>query len=93
MKAARDDNYNFMEKLIGQITHYFDHIGVAVIHLQSELKVGETIHLVGHGADFTQAVDSLQVEHAQIEVAKKGDDVGLKVSAKVKPGTEVYLVE
>ena len=83
-----------MEKLIGQITHYFGHIGVAVIKLTGgELKVGQNIHLVGHGADFTQVVDSMQVEHAQIEVAKKGDDVGLKVSAKVKPGTEVYLVE
>ena len=83
-----------MDKLIGQITHYFDHIGVAVIKLTNgELKAGETIHLVGHGADFTQVVDSMQVEHAQIEKAKKGDDVGLKVSAKVKPGTEVYLVE
>jgi putative protease len=83
-----------MEKLIGQITHYFDHIGVAVIKLSGgEPKVGATIHLVGHGADFTQVVDSMQVEHQSIEVAKKGDDVGMKVSAKVKPGTEVYLVE
>ena len=82
-----------MEKLIGHITHYFDHIGVAVIKLSASLKVGDTIHLVGHGADFTQVVDSMQVEHQAIEVAKNGDDVGLKVSAKIKPGAEVYLVE
>jgi len=82
-----------MEKTIGQITHYFDHIGVAVIKLSGELKVGDNIHVVGHGADFTQAVDSMQVEHAQIEVAKAGDDVGMKVAGKVKPGAEVFLVE
>jgi len=82
-----------MEKSIGQITHYFGHIGVAVIKLSSELKVGDNIHVVGHGADFTQTVDSMQVEHAQIEVAKAGDDVGMKVNEKVKPGAEVFLVE
>jgi putative protease len=82
-----------MEKSIGQITHYFGHIGVAVIKLSSELKVGDNIHVVGHGADFNQAVDSMQVEHAQIEVAKAGDDVGMKVNEKVKPGAEVFLVE
>jgi hypothetical protein len=82
-----------MEKLIGQITHYFGNIGVAVIKLSASLKVGDTIHLVGHGADFTQVVDSMQVEHAQIPEAKAGDDVGMKVADKIKPGAEVYLVE
>ena len=48
---------------------------------------------MGHGADFTQQVDSMQVEHEQIEKAKKGDDVGLKVDDKVKPGTEVFLAK
>ena len=81
------------EKLIGEITHFFGNIGVAVLKLEGKLKVGETIHLVGHGADFTQTVDSMQVEHENIEAAKKGDDVGLKVADKVKPGVKVYLVE
>lgn len=80
------------EKLIGQITHFFGNINVAVLKLAGELKVGNEIHLVGHGADFTQKVESMQIEHENIEAAKSGDDVGLKVDEKVKPGTEVYLV-
>jgi translation elongation factor EF-1alpha len=81
------------EKPIGKVTHYFDNIGVAVLNLTGTLKVGDEIHLVGHGADFTQKVDSMQVEHEQIKKAKKGDDVGLKVAEKAKPGTQVFLVE
>lgn len=81
------------EKAIGKITHYFGNIGVAVLKLSGKLKVDDEIHIVGHGADFTQKVDSMQVEHEQIKAAKKGDDVGLKVAEKVKPGAEVYLVE
>ena len=81
------------EKLIGKITHYFGKIGVAVLELtEGGLKTGETIHIVGHGADFEQAVESMQVEHENVETAKKGDSVGLKVDEEVKPGTEVYKV-
>jgi len=81
------------EKLIGEITHYFGKIGVAVLKLtKGSLKVGETIHLIGHGADFTQTVDSMQVEHKNVEEAKKKDDVGLKVNNVVKEGVEVYKV-
>ena len=81
------------EKSIGKVTHYFDNIGVAVLSLTAALKVGDEIHLVGHGADFTQKIESMQVEHEQIKKAKKGDDVGLKVGEKTKPGTEVFLVK
>ncbi len=81
------------EKLIGKITHFFGNIQVAVLNLSGKLKIGDEIHFIGHGVDFTQKVESMQVEHEQIESAKKGDDVGLKVSEKVKPGTEVFLVE
>ncbi len=81
------------EKLIGQVTHFYGNIEVAVLKLTGELKVGDEIHFIGHGADFTQKVESMQVEHQQIEVAKSGEQVGLKVEEKVKPGTKVYLVE
>ncbi|PJA92062.1 hypothetical protein CO134_02095 [Candidatus Kuenenbacteria bacterium CG_4_9_14_3_um_filter_39_14] len=80
------------EKLVGKVTHYFDKIGVAVFSLNGRLKVGDEIHLLGHGADFTQNVDSMQIKHQNIDRAKKGDDVGLKVSKKVKPGAQVFLV-
>lgn len=81
------------EKLIGRITHYFDKIGVAVLELtDGDLKVGETIRLVGHGADFTQTVESMQVEHQNVEKAKKGENVGLRVDEKVKEGVKVYKV-
>ena len=81
------------KKAIGKVTHYFGNVGVAVLNLTSPLKVGAEIHLLGHGADFTQSVDSMQVDHQAIQAAKKGDDVGLKVDEKVKPGTDVFLAK
>jgi len=79
------------EKQIGRIAHYFDKIGVAVIELEKPLKVGDTIHVKGATSDFTQKVDSMQVEHKDIDKAKKGDSVGLKVSEKVRPNDKVFL--
>jgi len=41
---------------------------------------------------FEQEVNSMQVEHEQVQKAKKGDEVGLKVEGKVKEGDEVYRI-
>ena len=80
------------EKKIGIITHYFGKISVGIIKLDSPLKVGDSIHIKGTHDDFTQGVDSLQIEHESVESADKGDEVGIKVIQKVHPHDEVYLV-
>ncbi len=77
-------------KLIGKITHYFGNIGVAVIELSDTLKVGDNIRIIGGETDFTQTVESMEVEHEKVEEAKKGDSVGLKVGQKVREGYKVY---
>ena len=77
-------------KLIGKITHYFGNIGVGVIELSDTLKTGDTIRIVGGETDFTQTVESMEIEHKKVETAKKGDSVGLKVKQKVREGYKVY---
>lgn len=77
-------------KLIGKITHYFSHIGVAVIELSDVLKVGDNIRIVGGETDFTQSVESMEIEHQKVKEAKPGDSVGLKVEQKVREGYKVY---
>ncbi len=77
---------------VGKVSHYFDKIGVAALTLTGPLAVGDTVKISGHGAEFTQKVESMQVEHEQVEKAKKGDDVAIKVYQKVKEGDEVERV-
>ena len=80
-------------KLIGKITHYFSNIGVAVIELSGTLKEGDSIRIVGgENTDFTQTIDSMEIEHEKVKTAKKGDSVGLKVKEKVREGYKVYKV-
>lgn len=81
------------EQLVGSVTHFFPKAGVIAIEMAGgELKVGDTIHVVGHLTDFTEAVDSMQIEHEQKEVVRKGDLVGIKVAGHARPGDDVYRV-
>jgi len=81
-------------KLIGEVTHYFSNIEVAVIKLSAPLSIGGTIRIAGgEDTDFTQTVESMEVEHQKMEKAKKGDEVGLKVKEKVREGYKVYKIE
>lgn len=78
-------------KPIGKITHFYSHLGVGIIKLKSGLKVGDSIQIKGHTTDITQPVDSLQLDHKDVKSGKKGDEIGIKVSDKVRDGDEVYL--
>lgn len=81
------------EKEIGTVSSYFSHVGVAAIKLSGSLKIGDKIHLKGHTTDFEEDVNSIQIERKEIEKAKKGDHIGIKVSDKVRPNDTVFLVK
>jgi len=72
------------EKQIGRVTHYFNKIGVAIIELEDELRAGDTIHVKGSTTDFQEKVESMQIEHEQVQAAKKGQAIGLKVKEHVR---------
>lgn len=81
------------EKEIGRVEHYFGKIGVAAIKITADsLKLGDTIHIKGHTTDFTQTVDSMQIEKQSITTAKVGDAIGLKVKEHVRQNDVVYKV-
>lgn len=80
------------EKEIGKVIHYFNKISVAVLNLSDEIRLGDKIHFKGKVTDFEQVVSSMQIEHQNIDLAKKGDDVGLKVDQAVNEGDVVYKI-
>lgn len=81
-----------MDKAIGKVVHYYDKLGVAIVDLESGgLKVGDEIKFKRGKEEFTQKIESLQVDHESVDKVKKGDSFGLKVDKPTKPGTEVFL--
>jgi putative protease len=81
------------EKKIGKITHYFGKISVGIIELTDDsLSVGDTIHVKGHTSDFTQKVDSMQIEHQNVPKAEIGQSIGIKVIAHAHEHDVVYKI-
>jgi putative protease len=75
---------------IGRITHFFSKIDVAVIELKAALNVGDTIAIKGPTTDFEQRVDSMQIEHKNVQRAEPGQSIGLKVSQRVRETDAVF---
>ena len=81
------------EKQVGKVIKFFGKIGVAAIQLsEGSLKVGDTIHIVGHTTDVTLTVDSMQVENQSVAEAGIGADVGIKITDRVREHDVVYKV-
>jgi putative protease len=76
---------------IGVVTHYYGNLAVAIVKLESgTLRVGDTIHIRGHTSDFSQRVDSLQVEHAAVGEVGPGAEFGIKVAQHAREHDVVY---
>ncbi|UCF33588.1 MAG: hypothetical protein JSV78_14775 [Phycisphaerales bacterium] len=81
------------EQLVGVVTHYFGKAHVAAIKItEGELHVGDTLHFVGHTSDFTQKLDSMQIDRAAVPTAKVGDEVGVQVVEHAREHDQVYKV-
>ncbi len=78
---------------IGIVTHYFNHLSVAVVKVESgTLRVGDNIHFRGHTTDFGQRIESLQVNHAPVAAVGPKDDFGMKVRDHVRENDVVYKI-
>lgn len=81
------------ETKVGTVTHWYGEISVAGIDLEGDLAVGDTIHIAGATSDFTQTVDSMQVDHEDVEAAKAGDSIGIKTTEHARINDEVFKVD
>jgi putative protease len=81
------------EEKIGEVVKFFAKPCVAAIKLTNgEVKVGDTIKIIGHTTDITNTLESMEIENQKVEKAVAGDYIGLKVSDRVRPGDEVFKV-
>jgi translation elongation factor EF-Tu-like GTPase len=91
--ACSERRTEMEEKKVGEVIKFFGKIGVAAVRLsEGSLKVGDQIHVVGHTTDFSQTIDSMQVENKNVQEAGPGADIGIKVKEKVREHDVVYKV-
>ena len=80
------------EQEIGKVSDFFARPVVAGIELTASLKAGDKIHIKGHTSDVKTTVESMQIDNAQVEVAKAGDSIGIKVADRVRKGDTVHKI-
>lgn len=77
---------------IGEVTHFFGKISVAVLNLTKDLKVGDSVHFLGRNTDFQQEIHSMEIDHEPMTEVSAGDDVAVKVSQRVRRGDSVFRI-
>ena len=82
------------EQLIGRVTHYFSKLQVAVVEVtDSDLRVGDTIRVLGNTTNFTHEVASMQIDHAPVDSVEIGDLVGIELPERARVNDLVYRAE
>ena len=80
------------EELIGKVSDFFARPVVAGVDLSGTLKVGDRIHVQGHITDLELVVESMQINNANVDAARAGDSVGIKVPDRVRHGDQVFKI-
>lgn len=80
------------EERVGEVTHYFQDIDVAIVKASKPFEVGDELHIEGANDDFTFTVRSMEIDHESVEAVEPGQEVGLKVPERAHEGSEVLRV-
>jgi len=78
------------KKIVGKVTHYYPKISVAVVELQAPISIGDKVLIKGSSTNFEQVVESMQIEHKDVNGAEAGQSIGLKVKERVRENDLVY---
>ncbi len=81
------------EHKVGEISHFYNEIGVAGIAVTDGIHVGDVIHITGHTSDFTQTVGSIEIDHKHVDEAAAGDSIGLEVVDRARVHDQVFVVD
>lgn len=64
---------------IGEVSQYFDKIHVAVLIIEKPVKVGDRLLIQSEKGLFEQSIESMQINRKDVQKAKRGDNIGMKV--------------
>jgi translation elongation factor EF-1alpha len=93
MEWSNGRETDMTEQKIGTVTHYYHNLHVAGVSMtDGDLHKGDRIHIVGHTSDFEQKVRSIEIDHESVDVARKGDRIGIAVIDHAREHDAVYKV-
>lgn len=81
------------EKKLGEVTHWYDNINVAVVKLYAPMKKGDKVKVKRGEIVFEEIIESMQLNHEPIEVGEKGQEIAIRLIGQTKNGAEIFLCE
>ena len=79
------------DKPVGEVTHYYGNLGVAIVKFYQDMPVGKNVTFQGATTDFSQDLSSMELDHKSVQTAPSGKEIGIKAKGKVREGDKVYL--
>ena len=73
-------------EVLGRVTHFFGHIGVASVRFNRNIRLGAYVRFLGPHTDFAEAITSMECEHRPITEAGRGQEVGVRVYDRGREG-------
>ena len=81
------------EEKVGVVVKFFAKPSVAAIEVtDGTITQGDTLRYKGHTTDFTDQVESMELDNQPIQEAKAGDLVGVKVKERVRENDQIYKI-
>jgi translation elongation factor EF-1alpha len=81
------------EEEVGVIVKFFAKPSVAAIQItKGSIKRGDILKYKGHTTDFTEEVNSMEIDNQPVDEATVGDMIGVKVQERVREKDKVYKV-
>ena len=78
---------------VGVVEHYFPAPHVAAIRVEhGDIEWGDRILIRGHGAELSEPIESMEIEHQHVTEAHRGDHVGVRVMYPVHAGDRVFVI-
>lgn len=90
---SEDSSSKQSKQFIGKISHYYPKIEVGLLKLNNgKLKIGDEIIIIGNTTGVLKyKIESMEINHKQIEEAKKGDEIGIKLPL-CRKNDELYKI-
>ncbi|MBU0899763.1 U32 family peptidase [bacterium] len=82
------------KKYVGRVLNYYKKVGVAEIVIEDHpLSKGNEILFVGYKTGLkNMTINSLEIDHQEVDKAKKGEKVGIFSTERVRSNDQVYLL-
>ncbi|MFX0113011.1 MAG: hypothetical protein ACFFB3_00535 [Candidatus Hodarchaeota archaeon] len=78
---------------VGEVTKFYRLPGVVEIKLSGTIKVGDTLCFKRGTNLFFQTIESIEMNNRRVKAANLGEIIGIKISKRIKPKTEVFLID